>query len=625
MTYKKQFLILATLRAFVSLLMLVIIAYLYAHFSSVVGSNHVTDRISHDVFSRNALILEFITDRQVSTGEDIILLNERMGSDIQQYAAMIPGQSSVAELMESHERVSESVIELLDSLGELSMGEYGALRGSEAILINTILNESRFSYRIIGQINQEASNSLSELFSDLRMSLIIIICISIIIVLFSSSVSFRMIQKMAHVRSIATEFAARNFDHRIAVKSKDEIGDMAASFNVMADRMQGLYVNLEKKIKERTRQIEKVNSNMEAIVESMGEGVVVLDNQRRVVQINAMASQLCKVDMEEVLGKVWPEYVLPKNEQYRLDIEKYPEVGCMQKGMCQIASTKDKIMYQGNRRDPFIVHLSVAPYEVGEERMGTVLVFRDITEEAAIDKAKTDFVAVASHQLKTPLSAINWYSEILRGELDKEEDKTRLEYVRTIEQSSRRMVSLVNNLLNASRIESGRIRVVPDDLRLHEVIDDVIAKIKSDYPAKGIRFKRDYGPETEVLHNDAEVVRMIAVNLIGNAVQYSPDRSLVTVSLKKQDDGMVMMSVRDRGCGIPESEQGMIFKKMFRATNAIRKDTDGNGLGLYVVKRALDESGGQINFTSKEGSGSEFQVIFPAEANKNDDGVKLIA
>jgi signal transduction histidine kinase len=266
---------------------------------------------------------------------------------------------------------------------------------------------------------------------------------------------------------------------------------------------------------------------------------------------------------------------------------------------------------------------------IGNEFIGTVEVFHDVTKEKEVDRAKTEFVSLASHQLRTPLSAINWFAEmLLDGDAGKITNDQR-HYIRQIRESNQRMVELINSLLNVSRIELGTFAVEPEPTDILRLAKSVISEEEAQIRAHNLRIieKYDKLPKLSV---DPKLFRIILQNLISNAIKYTPGRGTVTVSITRQQGGRekeenVLIMVRDTGYGIPKNQQGKIFTKLFRADNVLLKETEGTGLGLYIVKSIVEQSGGAIWFESEEDKGTTFYVTLPFKGMKAKAGGKKLS
>lgn len=232
-----------------------------------------------------------------------------------------------------------------------------------------------------------------------------------------------------------------------------------------------------------------------------------------------------------------------------------------------------------------------------------------------IDKAKTEFVSLASHQLRTPLTSVSWFTEmLLKSEVGPMNSKQK-EYLSEIFTQNRRMIDLVDDLLNSSRIDMGMLKVESKKTDLGHILDSVLVEIDPLVREKNIQIEKNIPAGSIILETDPEMVRIIFQNLLSNAVKYTPPEGKVSVNLSLSG-AHVDIVVLDTGYGIPESQQGKIFTKMFRADNIRDKVTDGTGLGLYIVKAVVKELGGRIHFDSEEGKGSSFFVSLPLRRHK---------
>lgn len=243
----------------------------------------------------------------------------------------------------------------------------------------------------------------------------------------------------------------------------------------------------------------------------------------------------------------------------------------------------------------------------------------DITEQRKVDKMKTEFISLASHQLRTPLSAIKWFMQMLfdgdAGEFTDEQ----LEYLRNINKSNERMIELVNGLLNISRIESGRIIIEPEETDVRALIDEVLRELKPKQEEKSISLQVDISDDVPRILIDPKLIRNVYTNLLTNAIKYTPNDGTVSLNVFVKDDNLHTV-IQDTGVGIPESEQKNVFKKFFRGSNVVKMDTDGTGLGLYLVKSIIEVSGGDIRFTSEEGKGTTFEFTLPLAGTKPKKG-----
>lgn len=442
-----------------------------------------------------------------------------------------------------------------------------------------------------------------------------------------------------------------NWDYSVAqLDSKDEIGELSRSFNAMISAIKESRKNVDQKVKEQTRETVKKSKALEEkqtallnvledieeekdrsyrlakdlekfklAVENASDHIVITDKDGMILYANKAVKRITGFMIEEIMGKkagsknLWGGqmgqdfYVLMWRT---LKEEKKAFVGELR-----------------NRRkngEEYTALASISPVlDNGGEVVFFVGIERDITQEKEVDKAKTEFVSLASHQLRTPLSAINWYAEMLlsgdAGELNEEQKS----FVKEIYGGNRRMVALVNALLNVSRIELGTLAIDPKPTDLSEIAESVLHELESQISEKELSVERRFDADLPLINADPNIARIIFQNLLTNSVKYTPKGGAITVSIEKTDD-IVCIKVSDTGCGIPENQQQRIYEKMFRADNAKKADAGGNGLGLYLVKAIVRDSGGTIQFTSKENMGTTFSITLPLSGMKKKEGLKTL-
>ncbi|MEN9560995.1 MAG: hypothetical protein RIQ56_268 [Candidatus Parcubacteria bacterium] len=240
-------------------------------------------------------------------------------------------------------------------------------------------------------------------------------------------------------------------------------------------------------------------------------------------------------------------------------------------------------------------------------------VVHDITKEMEIDKSKTEFVSLASHQLKTPLTSIRWLVEALMsgslGEMNPQQKK----YAENIQQTVQRMIDMVNDLLTVSRIELNKLARQIEEIDVQAFAQNVIDEQRHDAESKQIKFNFTCEPNLPHISADKISLRHVFQNLISNAIKYTPIQGTVTckLSLSGAKQESLFLEVSDTGIGIPKAEHDRVFEKLHRAKNAQALVPDGTGLGLYVVKTVIDKAGGGISFESVEGKGTTFYVTIP--------------
>ena len=238
-----------------------------------------------------------------------------------------------------------------------------------------------------------------------------------------------------------------------------------------------------------------------------------------------------------------------------------------------------------------------------------LLTLVDVTKQKEIDKAKTEFVSLASHQLRTPISSMKWNIELL-GTAGKENfTPTEQAYLETIERSVVRMELLVSDFLNVSKLELGTLVPKIELITFAPFMESILELHEKQASARGITIERSWN-EYESLKSDAHLLEMALSNLVSNAVKYTRDGGAVRIELQSHDRHYTI-TVSDTGIGIPEEEQDRVFSKIFRATNAKVEVPDGTGLGLYIVRETVRVLGGDVTFVSRVGEGTTFTVVLP--------------
>ncbi len=255
------------------------------------------------------------------------------------------------------------------------------------------------------------------------------------------------------------------------------------------------------------------------------------------------------------------------------------------------------------------------------EKRYRTLVKKDIAEHKRIDRAKTEFVSLAAHQLRTPLTGIKWSIEMLLSEKAEKFSKRQKEYLEDIRRNNQRLIVLVNALLNVSRIELGTFVVEPRPISFIKIADGVLEELGPEIKNKKLEIRRNYDKKLPIINADPNLSRIIFHNILTNAVKYTPKRGRISLTIKKQELN-ILIEISDTGCGIPKHQQSEIFKKLFRADNAQGVEPDGTGLGLYIVKAVIEQPGGKIWFKSEENKGTVFYITIPLKGMKKKKGAR---
>lgn len=355
------------------------------------------------------------------------------------------------------------------------------------------------------------------------------------------------------------------------------------------------------------------------ITTAMGEGLMVVDRNGTIIFFNKSAGDLTGYDQANVINKKYSDYIKFVNEKDDLSNDSFIKVALEKKIILNI---KD-VYLKPHRNEKFPISVSASPLKTKDgHAIGTIIIFRDITQERAIDKAKTEFVSLASHQLKTPLSAVNWYTEMLMDQDVGPINERQKEFLTEIIEGNERMVKLVNSLLNVSRIDMGTLSISPEPVDLVQVTESMLTELQFGIKTKDLKIIKRFEPKFPSINLDPSLMRIVIQNLFSNAVKYTREGGLIEIEIKKQDDKTAYMLVKDNGYGIPTGEQPNIFKKLFRADNVKSKKVEGTGLGLYVAKAVIEAFNGKIWFESEENVGSKFYITLPLAGVKKKDGTR---
>lgn len=366
----------------------------------------------------------------------------------------------------------------------------------------------------------------------------------------------------------------------------------------------------ELKLKQKSLEISAEKNKIETIVQGIGDGVFVIDKEFKIVLFNAAASEISGFDAKETLGKPYKEvlnFVLEKdgkvNDKFVMDAFATGKVQEM---------ANHTVLYKKDKTTVAVADSAAPLKDENGDIFGCVVVFRDVTKEREVDRMKTEFISVASHQLKTPLAGIKWVSELLMGNEIATPCRKQKEYLKDIYFSNERMIKLVDDLLDISHIESGKKFIInKKKVDVVKILDEILNDNKQLAKDKKVRIEKcESSPSKLILNIDGDKIKQALTNLINNAIKYSKAGGKVEIKCDKRENERIFM-VKDNGIGIPKNQQKKIFQKFFRADNAASQETDGTGLGLYIAKANIEAHGGKLWFESEEGKGTIFYFSIP--------------
>jgi PAS domain S-box-containing protein len=369
-------------------------------------------------------------------------------------------------------------------------------------------------------------------------------------------------------------------------------------------------MNMLEDVEEAREKAEEEKNKTIVVINSLADGLLVFDKEGEPSLINPQAEDFFKVKSKEVIGKS----ILELTEIPNL----LPLVELLGREIKGIFRKEIQV------RENLVLEVSTISIMKAEEKLGTLVTLHDITREKTIERIKTEFVSLAAHQLRTPLSAIKWTLKMLLdgdlGEITKEQRG----FLEKTYQSNERMISLINDLLNITRIEEGKYLYKPTLADFESIVYFVINSFQEEIARKKIvlDFQK---PETKLpgITIDIEKMRLAVQNLLDNAVRYTPPRGRITILLEiikfhDRDEKDIIFSIKDTGVGIPKDQQPRVFTKFFRGANVMRMDTEGTGLGLFIAKNIIEAHGGKIWFESEERKGTVFYFSLPVKELKEE-------
>lgn len=363
-------------------------------------------------------------------------------------------------------------------------------------------------------------------------------------------------------------------------------------------------------LKQLGERLAEERDRLRAIIDSMEEGLFVVDKDQKITLINNAARKMLQATSEALTGQDIKQIVTLSKGNKDIPVTERPIVKVFKTGLAIVTSLKDDLYYQTHTGKKFPVIISVAPLADGQTT-GAINVFRDVSEQKALDKMKSEFLSVAAHQLRSPLGSMRWNIEMLLSGKGEPLGAVTKKTIEQIYKSDLRMILLVNDLLNVSRIDAGKVVKKEELLDVFAELKRVMAEFDVEAKARQITIsllKRD--ESIPKIFFDTNQFHEIFNNLTSNAIKYNKPEGKVLITVSS-DGHFVGIEVKDTGIGIPRGDQTKIFSKFFRASNALLADTEGTGLGLYVVKSYVEDRGGSVRLTSDEGKGTIVNISLP--------------
>lgn len=427
-------------------------------------------------------------------------------------------------------------------------------------------------------------------------------------VVVSYLISHAITKPVSRFANTITSFAATGNVPELPNATSKEMAELIDSFRNMSKKI-AAQVN---QLKEKETYLAWENEKLHSTLESVGEGVIVVDQEQTILLANKLAAKLAGYPIPVLVGGHLAEVVHLRVEGEVVSVDDFVSLALSKKKRLETLAHTSMVTKRGVEVPVFCI---VSPIILANGVLfGCVIVIRDMTEEQRVDNAKREILSVASHQLRTPLSTVKWYAELA---LDKgaKVPATQIKALNEIKDTNERMIELVNTLLSASQFELGIFEIQLERVDISEMVDDTVQSYRRNIAEKNVRIEIEFAKNAKYYQCDKKLMRIIVQNLISNAVKYSEAGGLVKV-LGAQLSKYYEFTVTDEGIGIASQDKEKIFSRLYRGDAARKHAPEGTGIGLYLVKSVVERGGGTITFTSNKGKGTSFVVRFPATGMK---------
>ncbi|KKR34466.1 MAG: hypothetical protein UT63_C0001G0033 [Candidatus Gottesmanbacteria bacterium GW2011_GWC2_39_8] len=349
------------------------------------------------------------------------------------------------------------------------------------------------------------------------------------------------------------------------------------------------------------------------LLESIGDGVFVLDKNFKIILWNKAAADITGLKSDEVIGKKYSGVLKFINAKSGNDTTHVIE-DAVKKGEIKHLDLNTIMILPDGRKIP--VGDSAAPIFSKNKVEGAIVVFHDMTQEHELNAAKDEFIGIAAHQLRTPLGVIRWNIETLLDNKFGQKTKETRKSLEDVYKNNLNLISLVNDLLDVSRINRGKVGSKPEPIDILALVKEIIEERKKDIQTRKIIVEVPTDTKIPKIHTDPNLISQVLRNLFSNALKYNKINGKISIDFKKRDKTL-FITIKDSGIGIPKKDQDKVFEKFSRAGNAVKLGIGGTGLGLFVVKSYLEILRGSIRLESEEDKGTSFYLELPYEEHSH--------
>ena len=410
----------------------------------------------------------------------------------------------------------------------------------------------------------------------------------LVAVLLSFLLSKTITTPIENIRTRAQMVAAGDFSHRLDIQSNDEIGELTATFNHMADR---LHDTLE--------EIQGERDKLGTIFLHMTDGVTAFNAEGKLIHMNPTA--------ENLLGATFQEDAHFNDVFEGIDAP------------TPIAAGEQGFVQMELERMGRTLSVLFAPY--GESERGIIAVIHDITEQRKLDEARREFIANVSHELRTPLTNVKSYTETLIDAAGELPTDTEVKFLSVIAGETDRMTRIVKDLLTLSKLDCGKMDLHFHRFSMQHMVESVYNAMVLEAGNNGLELTLNIRGKMPDMNGDRERLEQVVINILSNAVKYTPSGGHIVLSAARRDEGHVMIRVKDDGMGIPKDDIPRLFERFYRVDKARSRAKGGSGLGLAIAKEMVEAHRGTIYLESQLDEGTTVTVVLPTNLPADQDGM----
>lgn len=445
-------------------------------------------------------------------------------------------------------------------------------------------NDSTVDYIIYVADDKQTISDLSWRFFQIVMQAMMFGLLAAI--LLSFLLSKTITTPIERITEGARSVAEGNFDQKLGVQSSDEIGELTRSFNYMAGQL-----------KNTVGELQGERDKLSTMFLHMTDGVAAFNTEGRLIHMNPAAETLLGVRMEDGLtfDELFADLEMPNSDETAMR-----------------SFLTSEITHRGR-----VLSITLAPYGALDGEGGVIAVIHDITEQRRLDDARREFVANVSHELRTPLTNIRSYTETLldtAGDIPLDTEK---QFLGVISGESERMARIVTDLLTLSKLDYGRMELRMTRFHLHDMLRNVAKAMQLTAQEGGLTLTVDAPDDLPPLVGDRERIEQVVVNILSNAVKYTPSGGHVSLSACALPHDRVRIRVEDDGVGIPAADVPRLFERFYRVDKARSRAAGGTGLGLAIAKEIVEQHEGKIALASEYGSGTTVTITLPTDLTPN--------